>query len=305
MQNNQIEARRLSLDEERLDFEKHKLAKESKLAVWKLFLTILISLLASAGIPWLIARQNVTMERLKLNAASVEHVQAVLDPKLEPDARRRIYEYLVNAFEGTPLHEWANKGLKESVGELKKAREERDEALQTIGDLRRERNEARALVRNLERELLAGGKGQHKAELEEQLHTAKAKLSEVREELAELLIVASAPASTPAGLNTTGLRLWKQGEYMRSTAMFEEACKSEYLPACFNLAGILFRGDLKDWERSERLYRKVCEQRRGRACKELGDLLMAQARTSEGLEFYAQGCELNEKRACEELKKNR
>lgn len=292
-----LEREKLELEKSRLEFERAKHEIDSRLATRKLKVTGLVTAMASIGIPSIVAYQNTAMERLKINAASVEHVQAVLDPQLAPDSRRRIYEYLVTAFEGTPLHQWAKQGLNESTEELDRARRERDEARESLVKLRRESEIAFLAVRNLERALASAEDNSEKVALEQELEEAKLALSSKTKALTEV----SMAKSTPAELNASGLRLWRDGEQTKAREVFEGACDREYWPACFNLAGALHRGRFKNLEKAEALYRSTCAMKRAQACTDLADLLTQQGRGEDALEFYTQGCELGEARACDEL----
>jgi tetratricopeptide (TPR) repeat protein len=292
-----LEGARLALERDRLAFEREKHEAEIRLAWRKLFVTAGVSAVAAIGIPWIVANQNTNMERLKINAASVEHVQAVLKPDLAPDARRRIYEYLVTAFEGTPLHQWAKEGVNESTQELEKAKRERDEARNNLERVRRDLEMASAAVQRLEDELASTQDDLAIVALEQKLQAAKVVLSDKTKELRQVSIAQSSPME----LNANGLGLWKEGEHSKARALFEEACDREYWPACLNLAGALHRGKVKDLEKAEALYRSACAAKRAQACTELGDLLAQQGLGEEALEYYTQGCELGNERACQEL----
>lgn len=287
----------MALERERLELDKKRHRDEVRLGWAKAVATGLVAIVASIAVPWAIANQNVELERLKLNAASVEHVRTVLQSDLEPDSRRRIYEYLVTAFRGTPLHDWALTGLTKSQTDLADAKRELEETRAKMAGVKQDFEDATTRVQDLEAALEASNDEQKKVALEEELAVARLKASEESKRLSAV----SARNTSPMDLNATALKLWNDGQHSEARRLLGEACDRDYWQACFNLASAWHRGKVQDLALAGDLYKRACGRGHPRSCTDMGDLKSQEGLAGEAISFYEQGCSLGDQRGCDEL----
>jgi len=280
------------------------MADSSNLSPWIKYLIGPLSVTAVAGYfanDW---QEKKAQGELNAQMAKdgMQYVKDALEPKLTPDDRKRIYDYLVLAFEHqSAMREWAKRGLTNANRDVQ-IYEQYIHGLE--GDLTRSLDQIDRLTATLAAQV-AEDKGKCRVEnaslngVSQQLLATREAITKIKEGL---------EPSDPVQLNLEALKLERRGLLKEATAEYERACKLGYPTACFNLAMRLHRASgvtIEEKRRAAELYESSCERHVPSACTNGGDLMVMLGDEGKARTLYGKGCESGDRRGCEEAVKHR
>jgi predicted negative regulator of RcsB-dependent stress response len=231
----------------------------------------------------------------------MQYVKDALDPKLTPDDRKRVYDYLVLAFaHQSAMQLWAKRGLDAANRDVAKY----DNYINGLeGGLNGAYDKIDELKKKLDARVDAektkcGPESENLFNASQQLLATTQTVASIKDRL---------EPDDPVKVNAQALGLERAGRLQDATNEFDRACKLGYATACFNLAMRLHRGGAATPESKKRaaeLYDLSCAQNLASACTTGGDLMVAQGDEKKAKEMYAKGCKSGDKRGCSEFEKH-
>lgn len=230
------------------------------------------------------------------------HVLTVLDPTLDAERRKRIYEYLASAFEGQPaMKQWADSGLQESEDELQRARTRIAELERELKEAYQEYESAAQHVREIEQ--VSEVKPEERAKADRSVADSARKMAQLQSAIS-VLVPMQLPDTSAENINEKGKSLEREGKVREAKTAYSQACDAGSMTGCFNFAQVLHRGNDANPEtkkKAKELYRLACDSKVAAACTHLGDLLRSQKELQQSLRLYEEGCKKGDVRGCHEL----